>query len=166
MENLSHDKTTQEYIEVIRELEKENTVARVKDIAARRGVSRSSVSLVLNQLRKKKLIFHEHYSHVTLTQKGRYMAEILDNRHQLIKQFLVLMLGLPEEIAETDACKFEHIVSKETINAIDRFLFAYENCPMDVPAFSEWIQKCRQTTTLKKHCDGCPVNQNRSDLRL
>jgi DtxR family Mn-dependent transcriptional regulator len=165
MENLSHDKTTQEYIEVIRELEKENKVARVKDIASRRGVSRSSVSLVLNQLRKKKLIFHEHYSHVTLTQKGRYMAEILNNRHQLIKQFLVLVLGLPEEIAETDACKFEHIVSKETIHAIDRFLFTYENCPKDIPAFSEWIQKCRQATTIDKQCDECAITHNSSELK-
>jgi DtxR family transcriptional regulator, Mn-dependent transcriptional regulator len=161
--NFSHDKTTQEYIEVIQELEKENKVARVKDIAERRGVCRSSVSLVLNQLRKKKLIFHEHYSHVTLTQKGRTMAEILYHRHQLIKQFLVLVLGLPEEIAETDACKFEHIVSNETINAIDHFLMTYENCPLDVPAFSEWVHKCRQTLHTEQKCDECPIINNISE---
>ena len=105
--SLTHDTTTQEYIEVIRDLENENKVARVKDIADRRGVSRSSVSIILNQLLKKDLIAHEQYGHVSLSQKGRRLANDLERRHQAIKEFLVKVLGVSDENAEKDACKFE-----------------------------------------------------------
>ena len=86
----SHDLTTQEYIEVIHDLETEKKVARVKDIADRRGVSKSSVSLVLNQLRKKDLIDHEQYGHVTLSETGLVLAKELERKHSIIKTFFIL----------------------------------------------------------------------------
>ncbi len=126
---LAHGTTTQEYVEVIHELERAKKVARVKDIAERRGVTRSSVSLVLNQLVKKELITHEQYGHVTLTESGQSLANSLERRHRIIKGFLASVLGLPESVAEIDACKLEHHVSDESLAALVRFLSFIENCP-------------------------------------
>lgn len=126
---LPHDLVTQEYIEVIGELEKENRVARVKDIAVRRGVSRSSVSIALNQLAKKELISHEQYGHVILTQQGRRLANRLEKRHQAVKSFLINILGISEGTAETDACQIEHLMSGETVTALVNFLDFLEGNP-------------------------------------
>jgi DtxR family transcriptional regulator, Mn-dependent transcriptional regulator len=120
--SLLHDLTTQEYIEVIHELEQENKVARVKDIADRRGVTRSSVSLVLNQLKTKELIDHEQYGHVTLSKKGTKLAKTLQRKHDTLKSFFTSILKVPENIANMDACKIEHDISAESLNAMKKML--------------------------------------------
>ena len=118
----AHDLTTQEYIEVIHDLENEKKVARVKDIADRRGVSKSSVSLVLNQLRKKDLVDHEQYGHVTLSETGLLLAKDLERKHSIIKSFFIQVLKISEEIAEIDACKIEHNIRDESVNAMEQML--------------------------------------------
>lgn len=158
--NLPHDTTTQEYIEVICDIERENRVARVKDIADRRGVSSSSVSIILNQLRKKNLIEHEHYSHVTLTEKGRKLASMLERRHQAIKNFFIDVLGLSEEVAEKDACKFEHEISQETLAAISRFLLFIENCPQVSSQSRILFQQCEKFSSGGRSCPDCTIPPN------
>lgn len=119
---LVHDLTTQEYIEVIHDLECENKVARVKDIAERRGVTRSSVSLVLNQLKTKELIDHEQYGHVTLSKKGVKLAKALQRKHGIIQDFFTKVLKVSEDTANMDACKIEHDISAESLNAMKKKL--------------------------------------------
>ncbi len=155
--NLPHDTLTQEYIEIIDLLEKEHRVARVKDIAERRGVSRSNVSIALTQLAKKELISHESYGHVTLTPAGRRLAQKLDVRHQAVKAVLIGVLGLSEEIAEQDACKFEHLISAETLAAMTRFLYLLENCPKGYAQTLKNMQKCMMEKFDAVRCQECPV---------
>jgi DtxR family Mn-dependent transcriptional regulator len=164
--SLPHDITTQEYIEVIRDLERQNRVARVKDIADRRGVSRSSVSLVLNQLLKKKLIEHEHYSHVTLSNRGRQLARDLEHRHQAIKAFLEEILSLPETIAEKDACRFEHEISLETLEAICKFMMFVKNCPQIKPPFRTLFRECGRFGTGERDCTQCNAENNLSSEKV
>ena len=109
------DPTVQEYVEIIHDIQKRQKVARVKDIAQKRGVSRSSVSTVLNMLKKRKLVVHEQYGLVELTRRGEELGEYLDQRHQIIYDFL-------ENIAEADACKLEHHISTETVEYLKHFL--------------------------------------------
>ena len=116
--SLPFDTTTQEYIEVIYDLEQKNRVARVTDIAERRGVTKASVSLVLNQLQKKELVDRKQYGHITLTKSGRRLGNKLSQRHKIIKYFLQNVVGVPEHIADQDACKLEHIISKESCAAM------------------------------------------------
>ncbi len=103
--SLPYDTTTQEYIEVIYALEKENRVARVTDIAERRGVTKASVSLVLNQLQKKELVERKQYGHITLTRSGKRLGSTLTQRHKAIKKFLQIVVGVSEGTADDDACK-------------------------------------------------------------
>jgi len=63
-----------DYLKAIHTLEQNHKVARAKDIAALMGVHRSSVTSALKYLSQKKLIHHEPYSFVTLTQKGTSIA--------------------------------------------------------------------------------------------
>jgi len=157
--SLTHDTTTQEYIEVIRDLENEKKVARVKDIADRRGVSRSSVSIILNQLLEKDLIAHEQYGHVSLSRKGRRLANDLERRHQAIKEFLVKVLGVSEENAERDACKFEHDISKESFTAFSGFLAFVENCPKNFKSMVNLFRNCGKYGSGERDCVDCPDNE-------
>jgi DtxR family transcriptional regulator, Mn-dependent transcriptional regulator len=154
--NLPHDTITQEYIEIIAFLEKEHRVARVKDIADRRGVTRSSVSIALNQLSKKELITHESYGHVTLTPAGRRLAQKLTVRHHAVKELLTNILGISEEIAEQDACKFEHLISAETFTALTRFLSFLEQCPKGYPQLLKNIHNCTYINSETERCLECP----------
>ncbi len=149
--DLAHDTVTQEYIEIIADLENENKVARVKDIAERRGVTRSSVSIALSQLAKKDLITHEAYGHIVLTAKGRRLAQSLTLRHQAVKDLLTDILGLDEAIAELDACKFEHLISAETYSALMRFLYLVRQCPKKHGQFIREVRECARA-----YSDGTP----------
>ncbi|HNR67439.1 MAG TPA: metal-dependent transcriptional regulator [bacterium] len=158
--NLTHDTTTQEYIELILDIERENRVARVKDIADRRGVSRSSVSIILNHLRQKNLIKHEHYSHVTLTEKGKNLALMLESRHQVLKAFFTNVLGIEETVAEKDACIFEHMISPETLDAISRFLLFIEKCPKVTAQSQILFRQCDKFNDQAVGCDDCELPKN------
>lgn len=116
------DATTQEYIEIIHELQKNENVARVKDIARKRGVTRSSVSTALTILKKKKLIIHENYGQVELTRDGQRLGQELEAHHQTIKHFLIQILGVNPERAEEDACKIEHYISETTVQRLLKFI--------------------------------------------
>jgi len=123
------NRTVQEYVEIIRDLTEQSAVARVKDIAEQRGVTRSSVSTALNSLVELGLVTHEHYGYVTLTESGRDLGEILTRRHQIIRQFLEKLLRLEPETADREACILEHSMSPETLNALLRFIRKVDGCP-------------------------------------
>jgi len=136
------DKTTQEYIEIIHNLQKKNKVARVKDIAKQRGVSRSSVSIVLNLLKKRNLVVHEQYGLVELTAEGKRLGKILARRHETIFSFLTQILGVPAQIAEQDACKLEHHISPETMDHLINFL-AF--CKEHSDGGCEWVTQLKNS---------------------
>ncbi len=152
---LSYDTTTQEYIKVIFELEQENRVARVTDIAERRGVTKPSVSLILNQLTKKELIERKQYGHITLTKSGRRLGNELHKRHQAITFFLAQVLGVPEKTAEQDACKIEHDLSHQAWKELRRFVDVLQNCPHDIKEYVVQYTHCGQFAAGDLDCDHC-----------
>jgi DtxR family Mn-dependent transcriptional regulator len=123
------DTTTQEYVEIIYEIQKKKKVARVKEIAKQRGVTRSSVSTALNLLKKKKLINHENYGLVELTDEGQQLGEELEERHQIIKDFFIDILSINPEIAEQDACILEHHISTQVLDSFVGFIAFIKNYP-------------------------------------
>jgi len=110
----------EDYLEAIYHLERENKVARVKDIADRLQVKRSSVSGALKALRTRDLVNHEAYGYATLTHEGRALAEHVCERHQAIVSFLQEILQIAPEQAEPEACGLEHALSPETLERLLR----------------------------------------------
>jgi len=152
---LNYDTTTQDYIKVIFELEQENRVARVTDIAERRGVTKSSVSLVLTQLQKKELIDRKQYGHITLTKSGRRLGSELYKRHQTISIFLQEILGVPEKTAEQDACKIEHDLSQQTWRELRRLIDVLQNCPNNIKDHLVHFSRCGKFASGDLNCDRC-----------
>ena len=63
------------------------------------------------------------YRSIFLTDSGRAIAQASRERHELVHSFLIAV-GVPAEVAETDAEGIEHHVSTETLDAMKRFLAA------------------------------------------
>jgi len=124
-----YNTTVQEYVEIIRDLTGNDTVARVKDIASRRGVKASSVSIAIGNLKQLGLIDHKHYGYVELTDDGQKLGEILSRRHALILCFLSDILGLAGKSADAEACRLEHSMSGETLDALIAYVTRIKGCP-------------------------------------
>ena len=109
------------YVKTIHDLEEEFGAAAPSDIAKKLEVKAPSVTSALQKLDTLGMAEYQRYQHVKLTEKGRKVAEMLDKRHRTIRDFL-LLIGVNEEIAMSDACEIEHIVHKETIDKLAQFM--------------------------------------------
>lgn len=112
----------EDYLEAVMELAGNEDGARTTDVAARLGVSKASVNQAMGLLVDRGLISREKYGPVYLTDDGRNAAQAVCRRHHAIKSFLVSVLGVDESIAEEDACRIEHVVSKETMTGLIDFM--------------------------------------------
>ncbi len=112
----------QDYLEVILSLSKQQRTVRVTDIANSLDIAKASVSQALNSLKKQGLIKQSYYGPVELTAKGKEYAEKIRYRHEVLRFFLMEVLGVSPEIAEKDACLLEHDLSNETFESLLEFL--------------------------------------------
>ena len=87
--------------------------------AAEMGFSKPSVSVAMKNLREQECITMGEDGLISLTEKGRKIAESVYERHTLFTQWLV-SLGVDAATAAQDACRIEHVLSKETFEAIKR----------------------------------------------
>ncbi len=121
----------EDYIEAIYNIVQEKHKARSKDIAACLKVSGASVTEALRSLSGKGLIHYAPYEAITLTRKGKIVAEDVVRRHNALKQFFVDVLGITDDIAEQGACRVEHAAPQEIIDQMISFINFLENRPGD-----------------------------------
>jgi len=94
------------------------------DLAHKLGVTRPSVFGAISVLKEGGFIEQESYGDIVLTDKGAEKAKEIYAKHLALTEFLMTTLGLPKEIAETDACKIEHDLSEETTKKLLEFIHA------------------------------------------
>jgi len=109
------------YLKVMLELSSEEGI-RSTNIASALGISKASVSSMMNVLREAGYVTKEKYGAVSLTENGRKAAADTKRRYELLKKFLHDILGVEAAIAAEDACRMEHLISPETADQIDRQL--------------------------------------------
>ena len=110
------------YLETVLVLEQDDATVRLTDIANKLGVSKASANRAQGLLKKAGLIEQERYGTISLTAKGRNAANDVYERHRVIKKFLITVLGINEETAERDACRMEHVVSRETMSRLVQYM--------------------------------------------
>lgn len=113
------NESAENYLETILILSKRLPVVRAVDIATELGFKKSSVSIAMKNLREKQHITVSDSGFITLTQSGREIAEDIYERHELLSQWLTA-LGVAPDIAAEDACRIEHVLSKESFEALKR----------------------------------------------
>ena len=111
------NESAENYLETILVLSKKLPVVRSVDISNELGFKKSSVSIAMKNLREKGHITVTDAGYIYLTESGKQIADMIYERHELLSSWLV-RLGVPEEIATEDACRIEHVISKESFAAI------------------------------------------------
>ncbi len=111
----------EDYLKIIFQLERERRVARVKDIAARKGVRMASVTGALRRMSKEGLVRYGAREFVELTDEGSHLARKVLQRNDFLRLFLTDMLGLDTQIAGRDADAIEHCLSSETLARLAAF---------------------------------------------
>lgn len=115
------NESAENYLETILVLSHSLPVVRAVDIAAELNFKKSSVSVAMKNLREKNYITVTDAGWIYLTDAGREIAEMIYERHKLLSSWLK-ELGVDSKIAAEDACKMEHVLSKESFEAIKNFL--------------------------------------------
>lgn len=106
-------KSGEDYLEAILVLQNQNGYVRSLDIAEYVGVTKPSISNATKLLREGGFITMDDNKMIHLTEIGREVAERIYERHRVLTEYLI-SIGVNPEIAEQDACKIEHDVSRET----------------------------------------------------
>ena len=113
--------SAENYLETILVLSKQNGYVRSIDIATELEYSKPSVSIAMKNLREHGYILTDKDGYITLTDAGLDIAQRMYERHVLITKWLV-SIGVEQSIAAEDACKIEHCLSKQTFDAIKRYV--------------------------------------------
>ncbi|MDE6890784.1 MAG: metal-dependent transcriptional regulator [Lachnospiraceae bacterium] len=118
---MNTSESSENYLETILILSKSRPVVRSVDIAEELGFKKSSVSVAMKNLREREHITVTKEGFIYLTQTGREIAEMIYERHELFTKWLT-SLGVDEKTAAQDACKIEHVLSRESFEAIKKHI--------------------------------------------
>ena len=108
--------SAEDYLESILLISRKQSVVHRIDVARDLGVSGAAVNKAVKILVEKGYVFEEG-KHLRLTKEGEEYASSVFEKHCIIREFL-LWLGVPEEQAEQDACRMEHLLSEATVAAM------------------------------------------------
>lgn len=75
----------------------------------------------MKNLREKEHITVTREGFIYLTESGKKIAEMIYERHEVLSGWLA-HLGVDPEVAVKDACRIEHVISKESFEAIKRHI--------------------------------------------
>lgn len=118
--------SAENYLETILILQQRRSVVRSIDIANELSFSKPSISVAMKNLRAEGYVQMDEDGFITLLPKGREIAERIYERHRLLTAWFTAM-GVPEEIADRDACRVEHVISAETFEAIKRHVGLHQD---------------------------------------
>lgn len=114
-------RSAEDYLEAILHLQRKRGTVRAIHIAEELNVSKPSVSIAMKKLRENGYIRVEEGGAIGLLPPGEEVAQRIYGRHRLLTELFV-GLGVRRETAEADACKVEHDLSEETVDAIRDYL--------------------------------------------
>ena len=105
------------YLETILTMLMEKSHIRSVDVAEEMGYSKASVSRAFSKLKADDCIVIDNEGFISLTEKGKGIAEKIYERHVVLSR-LLMSLGVDEQTATDDACKIEHVISEKSFDAI------------------------------------------------
>lgn len=117
----TNNESAEDYLETILILSKRLPVVRSVDIANELEFKKSSISIAMKKLREANHITVTDAGFIYLTESGREIAEMIYERHEFLTNWLS-KLGVPADIAAVDACRIEHVLSKESFAALKRYV--------------------------------------------
>lgn len=114
---MKSNESAENYLETILILSQRLPVVRSIDVSVELGFKKSSVSVAMKNLRTKGYITVSDAGYISLTESGKEIADMIYERHNFLTGWLT-SLGVDEKIAAEDACRIEHVISRESFAAI------------------------------------------------
>jgi DtxR family Mn-dependent transcriptional regulator len=133
----SISKESEEYLEAIYRLEQRDGSAKTMQLANELKVTPGSITNTIENLEKRRLVIHEPYKGVKLTEKGRKLALKIIRRHRLAERLLTDILHLDWSKVHDEACKLEHNLSENVVKPLEKALGNPKTCPHGNPIPSE-----------------------------
>ena len=118
--NISHSAT--HYLFAVHELHTELGYARMTDISKKLKITAWSWSTGVKALLKKWLLVEDTNKFIKLSEEGESIIEQIEKNREVLIGFFTQTLWLSEKRSTIDACKIEHLLSKETISKLESFL--------------------------------------------
>ena len=144
----------EDYLEAIWLLSRESKVVRVRDVARHLGVTPASVVSAVKVLARRRLVEHEPYGYISLTDRGVKQATQIYERHTILARFFRDILGLDSNSAEETACILEHHISEKALTRLVKFLEFVEECPDATPY---WLKGLHHYMKTGKRSVICPL---------
>lgn len=116
---MKNNESAENYLETIFTLSHKLPVVRSIDIVHELNFTKASVSIAMKSLRENGHIHVSDEGYITLTGSGLSIAQMIFERHTILTNWLI-NIGVPADIASKDACRIEHVISEESINAIKK----------------------------------------------
>ena len=116
---MNYNESIEMYLETIHVLSKRQSTVKSIDVANELNYARASVSRALKLMLEKNYITLDAKKNIILTKDGLEIANRIYDRHITLTKLLE-SIGVSKEIAEDDACKIEHVISDETMQAIKK----------------------------------------------
>jgi len=126
-----HHPAFEEYCVAIFELAEDDVGVIQARIAERLQVSRPAVSEMIRRLEAEALVTND--GAIALTPEGLALAHRVVRRHRLAERFLTDVLELSWAEAHHEAGKWEHVMSENVEEAMDRLLGSPTTCPHGNP---------------------------------
>ena len=153
---LSHSSV--HHLLAINTLQKEQGYVRGIDVANYLQLTRGSVSLTLKKLKEKGYILEDHNKFLRLSEKGQRLVNAVLSRRRLVHLFFSEVLGVPGRIAEEDACKVEHLLTKQTSARLLSFLGLYLSENKKAVRFRDEFRKySHHCDTISEQCHICEI---------
>lgn len=118
----------EDYLEMIFRVAGNGSV-QVKEVAEKLHVRPSSVTKMLQRLKKKKLVFYERYGKISLSPDGLLLASYLIDRHQILTRFFSLLHDDGSHLEEVE--QVEHYWEPESVKKLEQLL----------PLMEKWLDK-------------------------
>lgn len=130
--------------------------ARVSDIARALNITRGSVSISLQPLKRAGLVLQDENRHLRLSERGRQLVGAIKTKRHLMQRLFGDFLGVGAVQAEIDACKLEHLLSNATAQRLVSFLRFLDSDERHAEQFiAAWHKFDTQCTHEPSACPSC-----------
>ncbi len=154
------------HLTAISDLLVQNGYARVTDVARKLKITRGSASITLKTLKERGLVMEDENKFLKLSETGLSITQVIHLKRRVLTKFFKDILNVPEETANIDACKIEHLISTKTGEKLLSFMNFLLNDPKKsknlLEEFAGFRMRCDETES----CEICEIDCLLADKKL
>lgn len=125
--------TTEMYLKTIVELEEQGIRPLRARIAERLEHSGPTVSQTVARMERDELLIVDSDRSLELTESGRELATSVMRKHRLAERLLFDVIGLDWELVHDEACRWEHVMSRQVEERLVKILPTTSTSPYGNP---------------------------------